>query len=194
MCKGCKIFGAALRQITAVNKITLQAGGNGGRGDGVRVSFVLRRVKALGFLKRRLSTAWERRPLKNRSREGNKIHWLLRWYLAAQPNRHSFWKRGPKLPSLPPSPLRPRPPPRERALSDDGVRLTRLAFWSAERTDGRTDDRTGWGGRARSAADRVDGERGGVVRSTIAFASWNGRNGINERHNEMYGHVLVSSW
>ena len=42
----------------------------------------------------------KRPPLKNRSREGNKIHWLLRWYLAAQPNRHSFWKRGPKLPSL----------------------------------------------------------------------------------------------
>ena len=135
LCKGCKIFGAALRQITAVNKITLQEG----TAAAATGSCFIRLASGESTRILKASTLVSKGPpLKNRSREGNKIHWLLRWYLAAQPNRHSFWKRGPKLPSLPPSLLRPWPPPRERALSDDGVRLTRLAFWSAERTTHRT--------------------------------------------------------
>ena len=76
-----------------------------------------------------LTSEESKRLLKNRSREGNKIHCLLRSYLAAQPNRHSFWKRGPKLPRSAAAAPQPRRPPRLAELYQmtAGVRLTRGA-------------------------------------------------------------------
>ena len=120
-----------MRQITAVHKITLQQD---------RGSCFIRPPPSdnIRFLKRATSDC-ERPPLKNRRWEGNKIHCLLRLYLAAQPNRHSFWKRGPKLPCFSLCP--PRSP--RRALSDDGVRLTRGSHFGRRNGVGTRADRQG---------------------------------------------------